>query len=293
MMQALSPKNGGVYVDATFGGGGYTQAILESAACTVLAIDRDPAAVQRAAAFKTLYQERFHFLHGCFGDLDHLLEPFGLIDGIVFDFGVSSYQLDEADRGFSFRFNGPLDMRMSQQGISAQDVVNTYSAEDIAKILWVYGEEPQSRRIAKAIVAQRQQSPLTTTLELANLVRQIVQRKDGLDPATLTFQALRIFVNNELIEIDKALKKCLSFLSREGKIVTITFHGLEDRLVKNWMRERRNPVAHPQCNQSLWNVVPVFKKPIVPSNQEIKENPRSRSAKLRAFVFNPCGPLTV
>ena len=285
MIGALSPKKDGVYVDATFGGGGYTQAILNSESCSVIAIDRDPAAVQRAETFQTLYPGRFQLLSGCFGDLDQLLEPFGPIDGIVFDFGVSSYQLDEAERGFSFRFEGPLDMRMSQTGLSAQDVVNTYSAEDLAKILWLYGEEPQSRRIAKAIVEYRQKKPFTTTLELAHLIRQIVHRKDGLDPATLTFQALRIFVNNELIEIDKALKKSLSFLSDGGRIVTVTFHGLEDRLVKNWLRDKSAPAAYSRFGSSLQQLKPLFKKPLCPSPQEIQKNPRSRSAKLRAFTL--------
>ena len=279
VLSSLKPQAGGVYVDATFGGGGYSRAILKDQLCTVIAIDRDPAAFIRSQVFKTDYPNNFHFIQGCFGDIDELLPPYGLVDGIVFDFGMSSYQLDEAERGFSFRFDGPLDMRMSQTGISAADVVNTYSAENIAQILWSYGEEPRSRKIAQAIVEVRRVKPITTTLELADIVRQIVRRTDGLDPATLTFQGLRIFVNNELIEIDKVLKKCLPFLRAEGKIVTVTFHGLEDRLVKNWYQSHRH--ARPE-HPSL-TIEALTKKPLTPTLEEVKSNPRSRSAKLRAF----------
>ncbi len=280
MLSSLNPQAGGVYVDATFGGGGYTRAILDAQlSCTVVAIDRDPAALVRAQAFKTDYPDNFHFVQGCFSDIDNLLIPYAPVDGIVFDFGVSSYQLDEAERGFSFRFDGPLDMRMSQTGITAADVVNTYSAENIAQILWSYGEEPRSRKIAKAIVEARSLKPLTTTLELANIVRQIVRRTDGLDPATLTFQGLRIFVNNELIEIDKVLRKCLPLLHIGGRIVTVTFQGLEDRLVKNWFRDHRHgQSAHPSLA-----IEALFKKPLSPNFEEVKSNPRSRSGKLRAF----------
>lgn len=280
MVHSLSPQAGGVYIDATFGGGGYTRAIFDTEpSCTVVAVDRDPSALSRSQAFKETYPHNFHFVSGCFSDIDTLLASYTPVDGIVFDFGVSSYQLDEAERGFSFRFDGPLDMRMSQAGISAADVVNTYSAENIAQILWFYGEEPKSRKIAQAIVEARRQKPLTTTLELAHIVRQIVKRTDGLDPATLTFQGLRIFINNELIEIDKVLRKCLPLLHVGGRIVTVTFQGLEDRLVKNWFRDhRQGQSAHPSLA-----IEAVFKKPLTPTFQEVKSNPRSRSAKLRAF----------
>ncbi|RZI45967.1 16S rRNA (cytosine(1402)-N(4))-methyltransferase RsmH [Candidatus Finniella inopinata] len=279
MLKALNPESGGVYVDATFGGGGYTCAILDVTSCTVVGLDRDPAALIRAQAFKTNYPDNFRFVQGCFSDIDTLLLPYAPVDGIVFDFGVSSYQLDEADRGFSFRFDGPLDMRMSQTGITAADVVNTYSAENIAQILWSYGEEPRSRKIAQAIVEARRIKPITTTLQLANIVRQIVKRTDSLDPATLTFQGLRIFVNNELIEIDKVLRKCLPLLRVGGKIVTVTFQGLEDRVVKDWYQSHRQPNAtHPSLM-----VESVFKKPLSPSFEEVKNNPRARSGKLRAF----------
>jgi 16S rRNA (cytosine1402-N4)-methyltransferase len=280
MLQSLAPKPGGLYVDATFGGGGYSRAILDAQECTVLGIDRDPAAKVRADSLKQEYPNRFQFFQGRFSEIDDLLKEQAPFDGIVFDFGVSSYQLDEADRGFSFRYDGPLDMRMSQTGLSAAEVVNTYSAEDLAQIIWLYGEEPKSRQIARSIVEYRRQKPITTTLELANIVRQIVRRTDGLDPATLTFQGLRIFVNNELMEIDKVLIKCLPFLAIEGRIVTVTFHGLEDRVVKNWFRDQRSQNTCAQLEA-------LFKKPLTPNWKETKENPRSRSAKLRAFIAFP------
>lgn len=286
ILQAINPKKGATYVDATFGGGGYTRAILESQDCTVLAIDRDPSARVRAEILKQEYPGRFHFFEGCFSEIDHLIKDYSPVNGIVFDFGVSSFQLDEGERGFSFRHDGPLDMRMSQSGLSAKDVVNTYSEEDLAQIIWLYGEETRSRQIARAIVNYRKEKQITSTVELANIVRQIVRRTDGLDPATLTFQGLRIFVNNELIEIDKVLRKCLPFLTEEGRIVTVTFHGLEDRIVKNWFQSQRNQPTLTQTS-SLCRLQSIYKKPITPTISEIKGNPRSRSAKLRAFTLLP------
>lgn len=278
MLHTLAPQDGCTYIDATFGGGGYTDAILNTANCKVIAIDRDPDAQKRALPFENKYKDRFQFISGTFSELDTLLPKDSLCDGIVFDFGMSSFQLDEADRGFSFRLNGPLDMRMSKDfGLTAADVVNTYSAEELAEIIWFYGDEKKSRIIARAIVEQRKIKPFETTIELAQLVRKFVKRHDGLDPATLTFQALRIFVNNELIEIDTVLKKTLSHLSAGGKVVAVSFHALEDRLIKNWIRSDHSALQH-----SGYTLKALFSKPICPSDEEVRKNPRSRSAKLRA-----------
>jgi len=285
VLEVLGPRDGGVYVDATFGGGGYTRAILEAKNCTVIGLDRDPDAKARALEFQNEFKDRFQFISGVFSDLDTLLPP-GTYDGIIFDFGVSSYQLDQADRGFSFRFEGPLDMRMSksQGGITAGDVLNTYPENQLAEIISLYGEEKKAKIIAKTIVEQRKKKPLETTKDLAALVRSIVRRHDGIDPATLTFQALRIFVNNELIEIDTALKKTLNLLSVGGKVITVTFHSLEDRVVKNWMRANASSCARPG-----FTLNPLFPKPLAPSRQEVRENPRSRSAKLRGATLVSLG----
>ncbi|MBY0281827.1 MAG: 16S rRNA (cytosine(1402)-N(4))-methyltransferase RsmH [Alphaproteobacteria bacterium] len=284
VVEALNPKDGGVYIDATFGGGGYTRALLQAKNCKVIGIDRDPDAAIRANSFKQEFKDRFEFISGVFSELDTLLPRNQTYDGIVFDFGVSSFQLDQAERGFSFRFDGPLDMRMSkdQGGLTAAEILNTYPENQLAEIIYVYGEEKKSRIIAKTIVEQRKTKPLETTQEFAKLVRSIVKRHDGIDPATLTFQALRIFVNNELIEIDTSLKKTVNLLSVGGKVITVTFHSLEDRLVKNWMRA--NAFA---CTRPGYALKTLFSKPVSPSLDEVKANPRSRSAKMRVAALIP------
>ncbi|NBT85066.1 MAG: 16S rRNA (cytosine(1402)-N(4))-methyltransferase RsmH [Alphaproteobacteria bacterium] len=284
VVETLSPKDGGIYIDATFGGGGYTRALLEAKNCKVIGIDRDPDAAIRAKSFKNEFKDRFEFISGVFSELDTLLPQNQTYDGIVFDFGVSSFQLDQAERGFSFRFDGPLDMRMSkdQGGPTAAEILNTYPENQLSEIIYVYGEEKKARIIAKTIVEQRKTKFLETTQEFAKLVRSIVKRHDGIDPATLTFQALRIFVNNELIEIDTSLKKTFNLLSVGGKVITVTFHSLEDRLVKNWMRT--NAFA---CTRQGYALKTLFSKPLAPSLQEIKANPRSRSAKMRAATLVP------
>lgn len=284
VVETLNPRDGGIYVDATFGGGGYTRALLEAKNCKVIGIDRDPDAAVRAESFKHEFKDRFEFVSGVFSELDTLLPQNQTYDGIVFDFGVSSFQLDQAERGFSFRFEGPLDMRMSkdQGGMTAAEILNTYPENQLAEIIYIYGEEKKARIIAKTIVQQRKTKPLETTQEFAKLVRSIVRRHDGIDPATLTFQALRIFVNNELIEIDTSLKKTLNLLSVGGKVITVTFHSLEDRLVKNWMRA--NAFA---CTRPDYALKAFSSKPISPSLQEVRTNPRSRSAKMRAATLVP------
>jgi 16S rRNA (cytosine1402-N4)-methyltransferase len=271
MLQYLSPQNGGVYVDATFGGGGYASAILDSADCKVIGIDRDPDAIARGEKLKSeKYGDRLTLIQSTFCAIDQvILEP---VDGLVFDYGVSSFQLDEADRGFSFMRDGPLDMRMSKTGLTAAEVVNTYSEKDLADIIFHYGDEPFSRSIARAIVQDRVEQPYETTLQLAGLIRRIVKRKDSIDAATKTFQALRIFVNNELIEIRDALQQSLKILKSGAHLVGVTFHSLEDRLLKRFLID---------------NTFQILTKPLAPSRAEILENSRSRSAKLRAGIYTP------
>jgi 16S rRNA (cytosine1402-N4)-methyltransferase len=271
MLQHLSPQDGGLYIDATFGGGGYTSAILEAANCHVIAIDRDPDAIARGEKLKSAkYGDRLTLIQSTFCAIDQVIEE--PVDGLVFDYGVSSFQLDEADRGFSFMREGPLDMRMSKDGLTAAEVVNTYSEKDLADIIFHYGDEPFSRSIARAIVHDRVEQPFETTLQLAGLIRRIVKRKDSIDAATKTFQALRIFVNNELIEIRDALEKSLKILTPNARLVGVTFHSLEDRLLKRFLID--NPFQ-------------ILTKPLVPSHAEVLENPRSRSAKLRAGIYAP------
>ncbi len=272
VLQYLSPQEGKTYVDATFGGGGYTRAILEHTNCNIIAFDRDPDAIQRAQSFVTEFKDRFSIFHCPFSEMDkHLTTP---VDGIVFDYGVSSYQLDEADRGFSFRQDGPLDMRMSQVGQSVADVVNNFSESDLADIIYYYGDETQARKIARGIIEARKIEKILTTGKLAEIIKQFVKRKDGIDPATKAFQALRIYVNNELIEIDMTLVKTLDLIADKGRLVTVTFHSLEDRIVKNFLRKHNDPSYGAYYKTVTRQAVP-------PTDQEIRENPRSRSAKLR------------
>lgn len=278
MVEILDPTPGKIYIDGTFGGGGYTRAILNKGAAKVIAFDRDDDAIKRAQLFIHEFGDRFEIVHDCFSALDKYLEPESM-DGIVFDFGISSYQVDEAHRGFSFRQNGPLDMRMGVGSTyTAADVVNTFKERDIAEILRVYGEEPRAKKISKAIIDARSVKLFETTQELATLIRTIVPSQDGFDPATLAFQGLRIFVNNELIEIERALQQSNKLLPIGGRLITVAFHSLEDRLVKNHSRVEFN---HQEflCRYSAIN-----RKAIAPSLSEIRQNSRCRSAKLRGFI---------
>lgn len=296
VMSALSPVDGGVYVDGTFGAGGYTRSVLESSDCRVIAIDRDPAAVEVAAAFSKEFGERFIFLRGCFGDVEALLSGAGFdgVDGFVLDIGVSSMQIDQPERGFSFRFDGPLDMRMDTESgeMTAADLVNTYAQDELANVIYLYGEEKFSRRIASKIVAIRTEKPFERTMELVNAVHSAVPRspKDKIDPSTRTFQALRIAVNDELGELERALDASQRILSKGGRLVVVTFHSLEDRIVKNFLKDKSEPPAKGSryLPDSVVDFKPVFslvnKKAVVASDQELSENPRSRSAKLRSAV---------
>lgn len=302
MTEALNLKPQGLYLDATFGGGGYTHKILDAMDCHVIGLDRDPDAVARAQLTQEKYGDRFTFFKGTFSDLPALMSVHSIsaLDGVVFDFGVSSFQIDEADRGFSFRFEGPLDMRMSLQGPSAADVVNSMPEKELADIIYQFGQERRSRAIARAICIQRKVKKFETTLELANLVKSTIGgRPDAQHPATLTFQALRIFVNNELIEIEAGLSFTEKYLKPGGRLVTISFHSLEDQLVKNFIRQRslRTKKQSRLLPGELPPLAPTFldlyPKGISPSEEEMKMNPRSRSARLRAAQRLDGAPMAI
>jgi 16S rRNA (cytosine1402-N4)-methyltransferase len=292
VLAVLSPRDGGVYVDGTFGAGGYSRAILEAADCIVWAIDRDPDAIRRGEDLAAAYPGRLRLVHGRFGEMAALLRDSNvtLVDGIALDLGVSSPQLDEAERGFSFRADGPLDMRMGGEGPTAADTVNSLAEDALAGIIYRLGEERHSRRVARAIVAARREAPITRTLALADVVRRAVPRsRDGIDPATRTFQALRIHVNDELGELDRALVAAESLLAPGGRLAVVAFHSLEDRRVKAFLRARAG--ASPRTSRHLPAAQEEGRAPtfslirggvLKPSKEEVASNPRSRSARLRA-----------
>jgi 16S rRNA (cytosine1402-N4)-methyltransferase len=290
MLAALAVRAGGVYLDATFGVGGYSRAILAAGAGRVLAIDRDPAAVARGRALARGRSD-FTMIEGCFGDAAALLAACGVtrFDGAVLDLGVCSTQLEDAARGFSFTRDGPLDMRMSASGVSAADVVNGADEATLASILYRYGEERASRRIARAIVERRADAPLRSTAELASLIAGVLgRRSDRIDPATRSFQALRIYVNDELGELERALAALPWLLASGGRLVVIAFHSLEDRLVKRFLTERSDRQARPSRHlpdpptppRALFR--PLYGHAIRPRPAETAANPRARSARLRA-----------
>ncbi len=289
VLQALNPQDQETYIDATFGAGGYSQAILEKADCSVVAIDRDPEAASRADLLKQNYPKRFSFVEGRFGEMVNLVPPQGY-DGIVFDLGVSSPQLDDGARGFSFKQDGPLDMRMDKQGLTAADVVNTFEEKEIARILWVYGEEKRSRSVARVIIEKRKITPFTTTTQLADVIRSVVGfERVGFDPATRSFQALRLYVNNELGELEEGLNASEALLKKGGRLVVVSFHSLEDRLVKTFLKEKSGNTPRPSRHApNPLQKPPTFilkeKKSVVPSEAELRQNPRARSARLRWAV---------
>lgn len=286
VLETLGPRDNETFIDATFGAGGYTRAILETAKCKVFALDRDPDAEKRAQAIKDNFEDRFVFFEGRFGDMDRILSN-PKVDGVVFDIGVSSYQIDEPERGFSFKFDGPLDMRMEKHGLSAADLVNTFEEKEIARILWVYGEERRSRAIARKIVETRKNQPFTTTKQLADLVREIVGfERPGFDPATRTFQALRLYVNDELGELERGLEASEKVLKGGGRLVVVSFHSLEDRIVKDFLKQRSGDMPHssrhlPDAPRRPATFVVKNRKAITPGDDEMRTNPRARSAKLR------------
>ncbi len=292
VLAVLSPRNDGIYVDGTFGTGGYSRAILDAADCVVWAIDRDPDAIRRGEEMAAAYAGRLRLIHGRFGAMHELLRERGvtLVDGIALDLGVSSPQLDEPRRGFSFRADGPLDMRMEAAGPSAADAVNDLSESELARIIRSFGEERYARRVARAIVAARRTAPVTRTLALAEIVRGAVPKaRDGIDPATRTFQALRIHVNDELGELDRALHAAEAVLTPGGRLAVVAFHSLEDRRVKAFLRARagRAPRAsrHLPAAQEEGRA-PTFRLIdgglVRPAKSEIAANPRARSARLRS-----------
>ncbi|MEM9222640.1 MAG: 16S rRNA (cytosine(1402)-N(4))-methyltransferase RsmH [Pseudomonadota bacterium] len=284
VMAALSPQRGEAIVDGTFGGGGYTRAILSTGA-NVIAIDRDPDAVARAERLKD-ENPALTVAPGRFGELDTLAAAAGheRVDGVVLDIGVSSYQLDQSERGFSFRADGPLDMRMESSGPSAADIVNKVGEGDLAHLLRTYGEERRAGALARAIVADR---PFHTTAELAGLCSRVVRAsKDGIHPATRAFQALRIAVNDELGELARGLGAAERLLREGGRLVVVAFHSLEDRIVKRFLAARTKIASGSRHMPAVAGPEPSFtaitRKAQVPGEPECRENPRARSAKLRA-----------
>ncbi len=293
VLQTLAPKKDDIIVDATFGAGGYSRNILNTAPCQLYAIDRDPNASLAAQKMSDEFGERFKFLTGQFGDMQTLLNDVGVekVDGIVLDIGISSMQIDQAARGFSFMRDGPLDMRMSANGVSAADIVNSFSEADLARIFYILGDEKRSYPIAGAIVRMRAETPLKTTLDLANLIENTVSKgKSKIHPATKVFQALRIFVNQELGELVKALNAAEHLLKPNGRLVVVSFHSLEDRIVKNFFKSRTGNVSSPSRHVMMVEdaIKPSFslinRKVITATKDELDLNIRSRSAKLRAAM---------
>ncbi|MDA0998211.1 MAG: 16S rRNA (cytosine(1402)-N(4))-methyltransferase RsmH [Proteobacteria bacterium] len=292
VIDVLAPKDGAIYVDATFGAGGYARALLEAADCAVWGIDRDPDAVAAGGVLASRYPGRLTILNGRFGEMRNLLAGVGVrqVDGIAIDLGVSSMQIDDPARGFSFRADGPLDMRMAQAGPSAADIVNRMAEKELADIIYRYGEERASRKIARAIVELRDKTPIIRTGQLAELIRRVVRKsKDGIDPATRTFQALRIYVNEELAELDHGLASTETLLGAGGRLAVVSFHSLEDRIVKAFFQSRSGAEPKPSRHRPMAvgenSATPRFdvseKRGRAPSTSEIAANPRARSARLR------------
>jgi 16S rRNA (cytosine1402-N4)-methyltransferase len=297
VIAALDPRTGAVYVDGTLGGAGYTKALLSAADCIVWGIDRDPDAIARNSDLAAQYAGRLHLVAGRFGDMQTLLADHGLhaVDGVTLDLGVSSMQIDDPARGFAFSQDGPLDMRMEKAGQSAADLVNSVEEAELADIIYAYGEERLARRIARAIVAARAEAPIETTGRLADIVRAVARprkrsrsgRDNKIDPATRTFQALRIKVNDELAELERGLGAAEAILKPGGRLAIVSFHSLEDRRVKVFLRQRsgndslgsRHRPEITTRREPAWRLL--GRRAIQPSDAEIAQNPRARSARLR------------
>jgi 16S rRNA (cytosine1402-N4)-methyltransferase len=293
----LEPRHGGLYVDATFGAGGFARAILATAGTHVIGIDRDHAAIARGAGLLAEAAGRLDLVEDRFGNLQSILADRGAasVDGVVFDLGVSSMQLDEAARGFSFRLDGPLDMRMGQEGPSAADIVARAGERELAAIIAVLGEERHARAIARAIAKARVDGPIVSTRSLAELVARVVPAHAGTHhPATRTFQALRIFVNDELAELARGLVAAEFVLKASGRLVVIAFHSLEDRIVKTFLGERSRAPAASRHRPLAVAPAPTFRvltrRPETPDESEVAANPRARSAKLRAAERTDAAP---
>ncbi|MFN4277245.1 MAG: 16S rRNA (cytosine(1402)-N(4))-methyltransferase RsmH [Ferrovibrio sp.] len=291
VVSALNPRAGDLVVDGTFGAGGYSSALLAAAECQVIGIDRDPRVRVHADRLSAQYPDRFRLLEGCFGDMADLLAGIGVttVDGVALDIGVSSMQLDQAERGFSFQQDGPLDMRMGATGETAADIVNGRDEAELADIIFLYGEERRARAVARAIVAARAEAPITRTRQLAEIVARVVRAVPGIHPATRTFQALRIVVNDELGELRRGLVAAETLLKPEGRLAVVSFHSLEDRVVKRFLDRRSGKQAGasrhlPQAATEARapSFTPLHKGALAAGEAEIAGNPRARSAKLRA-----------
>lgn len=294
MLDWLAPRDNGVYIDGTFGAGGYSRAILRAADCHVFAIDRDPSTQRFAERLEQEFPGRFVWLLGNFSDMCSLVSMHGIheVSGIVLDLGVSSMQIDQPRRGFSFKQEGPLDMRMSGEGLKAADVINEYSESELADIFYYYGEEKAARKIARAIVSARSAAPITTTSQLADIIRQVAGgRHHKTDPATRSFQGLRIHINQEFEAIENGLKAAQGLLAPGGRLVVVTFHSLEDRMVKRFTHSRCGKLGEHSRHlpeKASGHEAPHFFLPKpekrTPSAEEIAVNPRSRSATMRMLM---------
>lgn len=291
VVSALQPGAGELLVDGTFGAGGYSMALLDAADCQVIGIDRDPNVRGHAERIAAAHPQRFRLLEGRFGDMTDLLAGIGIaaVDGIALDIGVSSMQLDQADRGFSFQQDGPLDMRMGSSGETAADIVNSREEAELADIIYLYGEERRARAVARAIVAARAERPISRTRELAEIVARVVRGAPGVHPATRTFQALRIVVNDELGELKRGLAAAEKLLKPEGRLAVVSFHSLEDRVVKRFLDRRSGKQSGGSrhlpavtAEQRAPSFVLLHKGALIAGETEIAANPRARSAKLRA-----------
>jgi len=290
VISSLNIKKNGIYVDGTYGTGNYSNAILNAGASHLIAIDQDPAAEKTSINTKKKYGSTFSFIGGNFKNLKDILENMSIshVDGIVVDLGVSSPQLDQAERGFSFNKNGPLDMRMSQEGKSAKDIINTMPEKDLADIFWKYGEEKKSYKIAHSIEKARNTEKITSTIQLANIIKNTFSARElstmKIHPATRCFQAIRIYVNNELDSLESLLSQSVDLLNDQGRLVVVTFHSLEDRIVKKFIKKQsgNEPSTMPKdLQKNIITLKEISRKPILASREELSENPRSRSAKLR------------
>jgi len=293
VLKMLAPRDGGVYVDGTFGAGGYARGLLEAAGCQVVGIDRDPAAIAGGEVLRARFPKRLHLIKGLYSEMETIVRGAGFAgaDGVTLDLGVSSMQLDEAARGFSFLRDGPLDMRMSQSGPTAAELVNALNEAELARILAEYGEERRARAIARAIVRERAKRSLETTFDLVAVVESVLGRArpgERIHPATRTFQALRLAVNEELAQVEAGLAAAERLLVTGGRLAVVSFHSLEDRIVKRFIQARSRPAPNPSRHAppaaagAETSFIDLTKGGLTPGEAEIAANPRARSARLRA-----------